>query len=234
LPPFGRAALRGARDAPDFARSTVKFDAATAIGDSTVRLPIEDRIRANYAHLTRADQKGTAADVRRSRPVNVTPIGIIRTDHPRAAGTPIQPYHAVGSTGTVEIYAPFVEGLRDLEGFDRIWLIYWFHRAAPAQLQVVPFRDNVARGVFATRAPARPNPIGMSSVRLLAVERHLLRIADVDIVDGTPLIDIKPNIPLYDTYPISACGWFDAAADGPSVADARFERAEVERNSPNT
>ena len=158
--------------------------------------------------------------------MNLTPIGTIRSAFPQAAGTPIQPYRARGSVGSVEIFTPFVEGLRDLEGFERIWLVYWFHRASPAQMRVVPYRDTVEHGVFATRVPARPNPIGISSVRLLAVEGNVLRIAEVDVLDGTPLLDIKPNVPQYDTYPISRCGWLDGVPDGPVVADARFERAD--------
>jgi tRNA-Thr(GGU) m(6)t(6)A37 methyltransferase TsaA len=160
--------------------------------------------------------------------VELTAIGTIRTAFVQATGTPIQPYRARGSTGTVEIFAPYVEGLRDLEGFERIWLVYWFHRASPAQMRVVPYRDTVEHGIFATRVPARPNPIGISSVRLLAVEGNLLRIAEVDILDGTPLLDIKPNVPQYDTYPIARCGWLDGVPDVPVVADARFERADLD------
>jgi tRNA-Thr(GGU) m(6)t(6)A37 methyltransferase TsaA len=155
------------------------------------------------------------------------PIGTIRTPFPRATGTPIQPYRAAGAVGSVEIFQPFVEGLRDLEGFERIWLVYWFHRAAAPKMRVIPFRDTVERGLFATRAPARPNPIGLSSVRLIAVEGNFLRISEVDILDGTPLLDIKPNVPLYDTYPMSRCGWLDGLADGPVIADARFERPDL-------
>jgi tRNA (adenine37-N6)-methyltransferase len=156
--------------------------------------------------------------------MKLTPIGTIRSAFSRATGTPIQPYRAAGAVGSVEIFSPFVEGLRDLEGFERIWLVYWFHRAAEAKMRVIPYSDTVEHGVFATRAPARPNPIGMSSVRLITIEGNVLRVADVDILDETPLLDIKPNIPLYDTYPIARCGWFDSVADGPVAADARFER----------
>jgi tRNA-Thr(GGU) m(6)t(6)A37 methyltransferase TsaA len=158
--------------------------------------------------------------------VNLIPIGTIRTPFARAAGTPIQPYRAAGFLGTVEVFAPFVDGLRDLAGFERIWLVYWFHRAAAARMHVIPFLDTVEHGVFATRAPARPNPIGLSSVRLLGIEANVLRVGDIDILDGTPLLDIKPNVPRYDTYPITRCGWLDALPDAPAVADARFERPD--------
>jgi tRNA-Thr(GGU) m(6)t(6)A37 methyltransferase TsaA len=157
-------------------------------------------------------------------PVNLIQIGTIHTPFSRAAGTPIQPYRAGAARGTVELFEPYVAGLRDLDGFDRIWLVYWFHRAAEARMRVVPFRDTVERGLFATRAPARPNPIGLSSVRLLAVERNVLQVAEIDVLDGTPLLDIKPNVPAYDSYPIARCGWVDATPDVPVVADGRFER----------
>jgi tRNA-Thr(GGU) m(6)t(6)A37 methyltransferase TsaA len=156
----------------------------------------------------------------------LTAIGTIRSAFRRATGAPIQPYRAAGSVGSVEIFAPFVDGLQDLAGFERIWLIYWFHRAADAKLRVIPFLDTVERGIFATRAAARPNPIGMSSVRLLAVDTNVLRIAEVEILDGTPLLDIKPNVPLYDTYPMSRCGWLDGRVDDAVIADARFERPD--------
>ncbi len=159
--------------------------------------------------------------------VNLTPIGTIHSAFVQAAGAPIQPYRAEDSLGTVEIFSPYVEGLRDLEGFDRIWLVYWFHRASAARLRVTPFLDTVEHGIFATRAPARPNPIGLSSVRLIGIESNVLHIAEVDILTGTPLLDIKPNIPLYDNYPITRCGWFDRVAHDPVVADARFERSDL-------
>ena len=107
-----------------------------------------------------------------------------------------------------------------------MWLIYFFHRAAAAKLSVIPYRDKVEHGLFATRAPARPNAIGMSCVRLLNVEGNILRIAGVDILDGTPLLDLKPYVPAYDNYPVERCGWLDAVPDKPVVADDRFERKD--------
>jgi tRNA-Thr(GGU) m(6)t(6)A37 methyltransferase TsaA len=130
----------------------------------------------------------------------LTPIGVIRTPFREAAGTPIQPRQAKGVKGTVEVLERFQEGLKDLEGFERIWLLYWFHRAAPARLRVVPYLDRQQRGLFATRAPCRPNPIGMSCVRLLQVKGSLLTVAGVDILDGTPLLDIKPYVPEFDGF----------------------------------
>ena len=93
-------------------------------------------------------------------------------------------------------------------------------------MRVIPYRDTVAHGLFATRVPARPNTIGMSCVRLLNIENNILRLAELDILDDTPLLDIKPYVPQYDNYPVRRCGWLDTAPDKPVVADDRFERKE--------
>jgi tRNA-Thr(GGU) m(6)t(6)A37 methyltransferase TsaA len=132
---------------------------------------------------------------------------------------------ADGARGTVTVFEEFQDGLKDLEGFERIWLICWFHLAPESRLLVTPFLDDHERGVFATRAPGRPNPIGISSVRLLRVDRNVLTVADVDIVDGTPLLDIKPYAPALDWYNVKRSGWLDKARTSRRVADERFERA---------
>jgi len=152
------------------------------------------------------------------------PIGVIRSAFTQATGTPIQPCRAAGSAGRVELLAPYVAGLQDLDGFDRIWLLYHFDRAAAARLQVIPYRDVVEHGIFATRVPARPNALGMSCVRLVQIAGAVLHLDEVDILDGTPLLDIKPYVPEYDNYPIRRCGWIDRVPDVPVVADARFEK----------
>ncbi len=100
-------------------------------------------------------------------------------------------------------------GLKDLDGFDRIWLIYWFHRAAEPKLVTPTYLDDDPHGVFATRLPARPNPIGMSAVRLAAVQGNLLQVEDIDVIDGTPLIDIKPYSPHLDHFEVKRSGWLD-------------------------
>lgn len=156
--------------------------------------------------------------------MHLTPIGVIRTPFENAAGTPLQPSMAQGVEGTVEVFPEYAAGLKDLEGFERIWLIYWFHLAAPAELVVQPYMDSERHGVFATRAPSRPNPIGMSAVRLLAVEGAVLRVAEIDILDGTPLLDIKPYAPLFDHYSVSRCGWLDRRSRQNAAADSRFQR----------
>jgi tRNA-Thr(GGU) m(6)t(6)A37 methyltransferase TsaA len=151
----------------------------------------------------------------------IKPIGIIHSPFQEVAGTPIQPAAARGIEGSVEVFPEFVGGLQDLEGFERIWLLYWFHRAGPARLVVTPFLDETPRGVFATRAPTRPNPIGLSAVELLRVEGSTLYIRDVDMLDGTPLLDIKPYAPRFDHFAVTRMGWL-AEARGPEVADDRF------------
>jgi tRNA-Thr(GGU) m(6)t(6)A37 methyltransferase TsaA len=120
------------------------------------------------------------------------------------------------------VFDPFVEGLADLEGFDRIWLLYWCDRSARARMRVIPYRDTQERGLFATRAPARPNPIGLSCVRLLRIADHVLHIGDVDILDGTPLLDIKPYVPAFDSFPAARHGWLSERSTERLVADGRF------------
>jgi len=127
--------------------------------------------------------------------------------------------------------ADYVSGLKDLAGFDRAWLIFWCHRASEAKMLVVPYRDTVERGLFATRAPARPNPLGLSCVRLLGIEGDVVRIGEVDILDDTPLLDIKPYVPQYDNYAVRRCGWVDTAPDREVIADDRFEKPERKGNN---
>jgi len=155
--------------------------------------------------------------------LTLTPIGIIHTPHATAEGTPIQPRWAAGAEGYAEIDAALMPGLRDLEGIERIWLLYWFDRAKATSLDVVPFMDTRSHGIFATRAPCRPNPIGMSCVRLLGVEGNRLRLGDVDMLDGTPLLDIKPYLPSCDVFEVTGLGWYADAT--PAVpADGRFTK----------
>jgi tRNA-Thr(GGU) m(6)t(6)A37 methyltransferase TsaA len=156
-------------------------------------------------------------------------IGVIHSPFHCASGTPVQPRYAGGNEGTVEVFEAFGEGLRDLEGFERIWLLFWCHRAAGAQMTVVPYRDERSHGLFATRAPARPNPIGMSTVRLHSVKGRFLQVSEIDILDGTPLLDIKPYVAEYDSYPSVACGWLrtSLSAETTHVADDRFQLGGV-------
>ena len=152
-------------------------------------------------------------------------IGVIRTPFAEAAGTPIQPAYARGIEGQVVVDEVFTPALDDLEGFERIWLIYWMDRSLRFQLSVVPYRDRRERGLFATRAPSRPNPIGLSVVRLLRREGAILHVADVDMLDGTPLLDVKPYVPAFDAHSSSKAGWFDRRAASRERADGRFHEA---------
>ena len=158
------------------------------------------------------------------RPLQLKSIGVIRTPFSQPKGTPIQPRMAGVAEGTVEVLDEFQGGLKDLDGFERIWLIYWFDRAPGTRLRVTPFLDSTERGLFATRAPTRPNAIGMSAVRLLKVENGVLTVAGIDVLDGTPLLDIKPYVPLFDSYEASKAGWVDESTQGRELADDRFER----------
>jgi tRNA-Thr(GGU) m(6)t(6)A37 methyltransferase TsaA len=135
------------------------------------------------------------------------PIGLIHSPFKDIKGMPIQPTGAKGIAGTIEIYPEFAEGLKDLEGFSHIILIYHFHLSKGYSLKVKPFMDKNLRGIFATRAPKRPNPIGISIVRLVRVEDTIIHIEDIDIVDGTPLLDIKPYVPEFDVQEIEKIGW---------------------------
>ncbi len=156
--------------------------------------------------------------------ISYRPIGVIHSPFKHIENMPIQPTAAVGIRGTVEVFAEFVNGLKDLDGFSHVILLYHFHRAGKARLIVTPFLDTVPRGVFATRAPSRPNPIGLSVVRLLSVEENLLCIENVDIVDGTPLLDIKPHVSKFDHYEVERIGWLASARKKveETRADSRF------------
>jgi tRNA-Thr(GGU) m(6)t(6)A37 methyltransferase TsaA len=163
-------------------------------------------------------------DLSASQVFTYTPIGIIHSPFIEPAGMPIQPAGAEGVRGTVLIDKKFRGGLRDLSGFSRIILIYAFHRSQGYDLEVIPFLDTVTHGVFATRAPRRPNAIGLSIVRLISVNEGELVIEGVDVVDGTLLLDIKPYVPEFDCHPDETSGWFAGCGDriAGMRADGRF------------
>jgi tRNA-Thr(GGU) m(6)t(6)A37 methyltransferase TsaA len=151
-------------------------------------------------------------------------IGMIHSPFRDIADMPIQPAGARGVAGTVAIDEKYQEGLKDIEGFSHLILIYHFHLSRGHSLQVKPFLDDEERGVFATRAPRRPNPVGLSVVRLVRVEGSVLHIEDVDIVDGTPLLDLKPYVPLFDIRQDVKTGWLADRGKGVfyTRADERF------------
>lgn len=156
---------------------------------------------------------------------SVKTIGVIRTPFLSVEGTPIQPVYSAGAEGKVIVDEPYEEALGDLEGFERIWLVYWLDRAGPYRPRVVPYRDTVEHGLFATRSPCRPNPIGLSLVTLSAREGCTLSVRDVDVLDGTPLLDIKPYVPEFDCCPDSRSGWFERAGADRRIADGRFHES---------
>jgi tRNA-Thr(GGU) m(6)t(6)A37 methyltransferase TsaA len=141
------------------------------------------------------------------------PIGVIRSEHTNPDDTPIQSVYAVGCRGWAEILPEYGEGLRDIEGFSHIFLIYDFHRAESGSLIVKPFLQDVERGVFATRAPCRPNRIGLSIVKLLLRQNDVLHLDCVDVLDGTPLLDIKPYTGRFDRIEHTSDGWHDGVDD---------------------
>jgi len=152
------------------------------------------------------------------------PIGIIHSPFTDLADMPIQPTGAASAPGTVELFSEYVEGLKDLDGFSHIILIYHLHQARRVSLTVTPFLDSEPRGIFATRAPTRPNPIGLSIVRLLKIEGNILFIEALDILDGTPLLDIKPYVPAFDGHPEARTGWLERtqARLSKTRSDGRF------------
>ena len=158
--------------------------------------------------------------------MNFKPIGIVHSSFKKAVGTPIQPKAGKGINGTIEVFAEFADGLADLDGFSHIILICHFHLAHNYKLKVIPYMDNQKRGVFATRAPSRPNPIGISVVRLNRIENNILHIQDVDIIDGTPLLDIKPYIPEFESTDEIEIGWLEKRIHKLSTSknDGRFRK----------
>jgi tRNA-Thr(GGU) m(6)t(6)A37 methyltransferase TsaA len=142
--------------------------------------------------------------------VNYRPIGVIHSPFTDLEDMPIQPTGKAGAPGTAELFPEFAEGLKDLEGFTHVILLYHLHQVRRTDLTVTPFLGSEPRGVFATRAPTRPNPIGLSIVKLVRVEANRLHLGHVDILDGTPLLDIKPYVPDFDQPKGARAGWVEA------------------------
>ena len=151
--------------------------------------------------------------------VTFTPIGVARTPFPDRVSTPRQPYAAAGAKGTIELSPgrDFEHALSDLEGWDRLWVVFCFHLNPPGvwRPKVLPPRSaGRRRGVFSTRSPHRPNPIGLSVVRLDEVRGLTLHVSDVDMIDGTPVLDLKPYVPYADAFPGARTGWLEPLAAG--------------------
>ncbi len=151
------------------------------------------------------------------------PIGVVHSPFTGAAGTPIQPSRAGSARGTVEVFEEYAPGLEDLDGFSHVILLCHMHRARASSLKVVPYMDTRRHGVFATRAPSRPNPIGISVVELEGIDGNVLSVRGLDLLDGTPVLAIKPYIADFDHREGVRSGWFDSRPKDTDEADGRFE-----------
>lgn len=163
----------------------------------------------------------------KSQPKQTTfmkPIGTIHSPFTQLEDMPIQPKGAGDVIGTIELEDQYREGLTDLDGFSHIYLLYEFHMAKRTALTVTPFMDTSPRGVFSTRSPLRPNHIGISIVKLIGVDKNILTVQGIDILNGSPLLDIKPYIAAFDSVQQSRSGWMKGSAEEVACkrSDTRF------------
>ncbi len=160
-------------------------------------------------------------------PIQYSPIGVIRTPHTAVKGMPIQPVGALGVAGTIEIHEPYRQGLTDLEGFSHILLFYHLHEIKGFELMVKPYLGNALHGIFATRSPKRPNPIGFSVLRLMGHDGKNVFVENVDMLDNSPVLDIKPYVPAFDEWQADRVGWLEHVARNANTheADERFHTA---------
>jgi tRNA-Thr(GGU) m(6)t(6)A37 methyltransferase TsaA len=159
--------------------------------------------------------------------IRLESIGIIRTTYKTIENMPIQPMGAKGKKAHIELKAKFLDGLKDLEEFSYVTLLYHLHKVTDYKLKVIPFMDTEEHGVFATRSPRRPNAIGLSTVKLIGIEGNLIYIEDADILDGTPLLDIKPFFSQFDNREKAKSGWLDRKWEEKHktlTSDERFKR----------
>jgi tRNA-Thr(GGU) m(6)t(6)A37 methyltransferase TsaA len=150
------------------------------------------------------------------------PVGVLHSEHVVPEKTPVQPVFAKNCEGTLEVFPDYAAGLKDIEGFSHLYLIYHLHRISKSRLTVKPFLQDVEHGIFATRAPTRPNPIGISIVELIKREGNTLHLAGVDMLDGTPILDIKPYSAKFDHIEAQRSGWMDEVDD--ATAQQRGKR----------
>ena len=153
------------------------------------------------------------------------PIGIIHSPFDKLEDMPIQTSSESSGPGVVEVYPEFAPGLKDLEGFSHVYLLFHMHKTGEVKLKVTPFLDEQSRGLFATRAPSRPNPIGLSLVKIVRIEKNLIHVDRVDVLDGTPLIDLKPYVPAFEEVEEARIGWLENARSRirSRNSDARFK-----------
>jgi tRNA (adenine37-N6)-methyltransferase len=148
--------------------------------------------------------------------LELKPIGVVRSPFRERMDAPRQPRAAEGVRGTIELLPGhnFEDALTDLEGFEYIWVLFWFHLNTGWRPRVLPPRSEIKRGLFATRTPYRPNPIGMSALRLEKIDGLTLHVSDLDLLDGTPVLDIKPYVAWTDAIPDAREGWLDDRHEG--------------------
>ena len=154
--------------------------------------------------------------------LTLTPIGELHTGFTERVEAPRQPAASAGNSGTIELLPGrhFEDALADLAGFERIWVLFWFHRNPGWRPKVLPPRSHSGRkGVFATRSPHRPNPLGLSVLRLERIDGLTLHVTDVDLLDGTPVLDLKPYVAYTDAWPAARSGWLEAPTTGTGAAD---------------
>jgi tRNA-Thr(GGU) m(6)t(6)A37 methyltransferase TsaA len=146
--------------------------------------------------------------------LSLRPIGVVRSPFQDRLAAPRQPRSSGAAEGTIELYpvSGVEHALEDLESFRFIWVVFWFDRNPGFRPKVLPPRSRRRRGVFATRSPYRPNPIGLSAVELIRIDRLVLHVRGLDILDQTPVLDIKPYVPYTDNIPEASSGWLDTAA----------------------
>jgi tRNA-Thr(GGU) m(6)t(6)A37 methyltransferase TsaA len=141
--------------------------------------------------------------------ISYRPIGVVRSPFSDLREMPIQPSSETSAPGKVEVFPEFAPALKDLDGFSHVILIYHLHRATRVDLTVTPFLGSEKRGIFATRAPTRPNPIGMSVIEIERIEGNCLYLRNIDILDQTPVLDIKPYVSEFDHPADTNAGWLE-------------------------
>lgn len=157
--------------------------------------------------------------------IEFQPIGIIHTPHTTVENMPVQPAARKDIVGQIEIFDEYREGLCDLDGFSHVYVIFHLHKCKGYRLKVIPFLDVVERGIFATRSPSRPNPVGLSLVEIVSINDRIITIKGADMLDGTPLIDIKPYVPDFEAAENIRKGWLEGKEkDIPGkLSDGRFK-----------
>jgi tRNA-Thr(GGU) m(6)t(6)A37 methyltransferase TsaA len=158
--------------------------------------------------------------------ISFEPIGVVHSEFQEPRGVPVQGALEPETEALLELFPEYAEGLKDVDGFSHLIVLYHFHRVGERRpLLATPFLDEVPRGIFAIRGPRRPNPIGLTVVRLIERRGRELRVGGIDMIEGTPILDIKPYIPRSDSFPEARVGWLEGKLDRPQAtrSDGRFD-----------